>query len=146
MTYYLDIYYTAISNIVVISITFLLYFTCNSYLLPIKKSFFLSPKSFTIQSSQLLCILGLRKKFLEYVYKECLYAKIAKFALQICSRAFWTFQKEIHRWRCLEIYSGSDSIFWMCIKEIRRIKIPFFQLIHIPLHVLLTLFQMYYKI
>lgn len=40
MTYYLDIYYTAISNIVVISITFLLYFTCNSYLLPIKKSFF----------------------------------------------------------------------------------------------------------
>lgn len=40
MTYYLDIYYTAISNIVIISITFLLYFTCNSYLLPIKKSFF----------------------------------------------------------------------------------------------------------
>lgn len=38
--YYLDIYYTAISNIVIISITFLLYFTCNSYLLPIKKSLF----------------------------------------------------------------------------------------------------------
>lgn len=111
-----------------------------------KEVAFLSPKSFTIQSSQLLCKLGFRKKFLEYVHKECLYAKIAKFALQICSRAFWTFQKEIHRWRSLKIYSRWDSIFWMCVKEIRRIKEPFFQLIHILLHVLSTLFQMYHKI